>query len=106
MKKITIKDIANEARVSISTVSFVLNDKGEKMGISAAVIKKVQDIVEKLNYRPNMTATSLRTGKTKSIGLIVENISNQFFSVLAKVIEEEAVKLGYRVFYCSTDNRF
>ena len=104
MKKITIKDIANEARVSISTVSFVLNDKGEKMGISAAVIKKVQDIVEKLNYRPNMTATSLRTGKTKSIGLIVENISNQFFSVLAKVIEEEAVKLGYRVFYCSTDN--
>ena len=47
MKKITIKDIAIEARVSISTVSFVLNDKGEKMGISAAVIKKVQDIVEK-----------------------------------------------------------
>ena len=104
MKKITIKDIANEARVSISTVSFVLNDKGEKMGISAAVIKKVQDIVEKLNYRPNMTATSLRTGKTKAIGLIVENISNQFFAVLAKVIEEEAVKSGYRVFYCSTDN--
>lgn len=104
MKKITIKDIAIEARVSISTVSFVLNDKGEKMGISAAVIKKVQDVVEKLNYRPNMTATSLRTGKTKSIGLIVENISNQFFSVLAKVIEEEAGKLGYRVFYCSTDN--
>lgn len=104
MKKITIKDIAIEARVSISTVSFVLNDKGEKMGISAAVIKKVQDIVEKLNYRPNMTATSLRTGKTRSIGLIIENISNQFFSVLAKGIEEEAGKLGYRVFYCSTDN--
>lgn len=104
MKKITIKDIAIEARVSISTVSFVLNDKGEKMGISAGVIKKVQDIVEKLNYRPNMTATSLRTGKTKSIGLIVENISNQFFAVLAKGIEEEAGKLGYRVFYCSTDN--
>ena len=104
MKKLTIKDIAIEARVSISTVSFVLNDKGEKMGISAAVIKKVQDVVERLNYRPNMTATSLRTGKTRSIGLIVENISNPFFSVLAKVIEEEAGKLGYRVFYCSTDN--
>ncbi|MEC5166330.1 LacI family transcriptional regulator [Flavobacterium sp. PL11] len=104
MKKITIKDIAMEARVSISTVSFVLNDKGEKMGISTAVIKKVQAVVEKLNYRPNMTATSLRTGRTKSIGLIVENISNPFFSVLAKVIEEEAVKIGYRVFYCSTDN--
>ncbi|WP_413997870.1 LacI family DNA-binding transcriptional regulator [Flavobacterium sp. W1B] len=104
MKKITIKDIALEAQVSISTVSFVLNDKGEKMGISKAVIKKVQDIADKLHYRPNMIATSLRTGKTRSIGLIVENISNQFFSVLAKVIEEEAKKLGYRVFYCSTGN--
>ena len=104
MEKINIKDIALEAKVSISTVSFVLNNKGEKMGISKAVIKKVQDVVKKLNYRPNMIATSLRTGKTKSIGLIVENISNQFFSVLAKVIEEEAGKLGYRVFYCSTDN--
>jgi len=104
MKKITIKDIALEAQVSISTVSFVLNDKGEKMGISPAVIKKVQDIAAKLNYRPNMIATSLRTGKTKSIGLIVENIANQFFSSLARVIEEEAKKKGYRVFYCSTGN--
>ena len=102
MKKITIKDIAIEARVSISTVSFVLNDKGEKMGISAAVIKKVQDVAEKLHYRPNMIASSLRTGKTRSIGLIVEDISNQFFSDLARVIEDEAKKLGYRVFYCST----
>lgn len=104
MKKITIKDIALEAQVSISTVSFVLNDKGEKMGISPAMIKKVQDIAAKLNYRPNMIATSLRTGKTRSIGLIVENIANQFFSVLARVIEEEAKKKGYRVFYCSTGN--
>ncbi|NGY37880.1 LacI family transcriptional regulator [Flavobacterium sp. XN-5] len=104
MKKITIKDIALEAQVSISTVSFVLNDKGEKMGISPAVIKKVQVIAAKLNYRPNMIATSLRTGKTRSIGLIVENIANQFFSSLARVIEEEAKKNGYRVFYCSTGN--
>ena len=102
MKKITIKDIAMEAKVSISTVSFVLNDKGEKMNISKAVIKKVQDVAEKLHYRPNMIASSLRTGKTRSIGLIVEDISNQFFSDLARVIEDEAKKLGYRVFYCST----
>jgi LacI family transcriptional regulator len=104
MKKITIKDIAIEAKVSISTVSFVLNDKGEKMGISKAVIKKVQDVAEKLHYKPNMIASSLRTGKTRSIGLIVEDISNQFFSDLARVIEDEAKKLGYRVFYCSTGN--
>ena len=104
MKKITIKDIATEAQVSISTVSFVINDKGEKMGISAAVIKKVQEVAEKLNYRPSMIATSLRTGKTRSIGLIVEDISNQFFSDLARVIEDEAKNIDYRVFYCSTGN--
>lgn len=102
MKKITIKDIATEAQVSISTVSFVINGKGEKMGISASVIKKVQDVADKLNYRPSMIATSLRTGKTRSIGLIVEDISNQFFSDLARVIEDEAKNIDYRVFYCST----
>lgn len=102
MKKITIKDIAIEARVSISTVSFVLNNKGKQMGISSAIIKKVEEIAEKLNYKPNMIASSLRTGKTRSIGLIVEDISNQFFSHLARIIEDEAKKLGYRVFYCST----
>ena len=102
MKKITIKDIATEAQVSISTVSFVINDKGEKMGISPAVIKKVQEVADKLNYRPSMIATSLRTGKTRSIGLIVEDISNQFFAELARVIEDEAKSIDYRVFYCST----
>ncbi|MCV9933886.1 LacI family transcriptional regulator [Flavobacterium sp. LS1R47] len=102
MKKITIKDIATEAQVSISTVSFVINDKGEKMGISPAVIKKVQEVADKLNYRPSMIATSLRTGKTRSIGLIVEDISNQFFADLARVIEDEAKSIDYRVFYCST----
>ncbi|TDO71366.1 LacI family transcriptional regulator [Flavobacterium chryseum] len=102
MKKITIKDIATQAQVSISTVSFVINGKGQKMGISTNVIKKVQDVAEKLNYRPSMIATSLRTGKTRSIGLIVEDISNQFFSDLARVIEDEAKNIDYRVFYCST----
>ncbi|PVX44481.1 LacI family transcriptional regulator [Flavobacterium sp. 103] len=99
---ITIKDIAKAANVSVTTVSFVLNDKGEKMGISNEVIKKVLKVAEDMKYKPNMIASSLRTGKTRSIGLIVEDISNQFFSELAKVIESEAIKLNYRVFYCST----
>lgn len=99
---ITIKDIAKAANVSVTTVSFVLNDKGEKMGISGEVIKKVLKVAEEMNYKPNMIASSLRTGKTRSIGLIVEDISNQFFSELARVIEREAVQSNYRVFYCST----
>ncbi|GAA6773510.1 LacI family DNA-binding transcriptional regulator [Flavobacterium sp. CGRL2] len=49
-----------------------------------------------------MIASSLRTGKTRSIGLIVEDISNQFFADLARVIEDEAKNIDYRVFYCST----
>lgn len=102
MKRITIKDIATEAQVSISTVSFVINGKGEKMAISPAVIKKVQEVAAKLHYRPSMIASSLRTGKTRSIGLIVEDISNQFFADLARVIEDEAKNIDYRVFYCST----
>ncbi|OOG77355.1 LacI family transcriptional regulator [Flavobacterium sp. A45] len=101
-KMITIKDIAKAANVSVTTVSFVLNDKGEKMGISTEVIKKVMKVAEDMKYKPNMIASSLRTGKTRSIGLIVEDISNQFFSELAGVIESEAIKLNYRVFYCST----
>lgn len=102
MKKITMKDIALKADVSVSTVSFVLNNIGEKMGISTAVINKVLLVAQDLNYKPNMIASSLRTGETRSIGLIVEDISNQFFSDLAKVVEDEARRLNYRVFYCST----
>ena len=102
MKKITMKDIASKAEVSVSTVSFVLNNIGEKMGISAAVINKVLLVAQELNYKPNMIASSLRTGETRSIGLIIEDISNQFFSDLAKVVEDEARNLNYRVFYCST----
>lgn len=102
VRKITIKDIAKAANVSITTVSFVLNDKGKEKGISKEVIEKVFKVSEEMKFKPNMMASSLRTGKTRSIGLIVEDISNQFFSDLAKVIEREAIVLNYRVFYCST----
>src|SRR6202035_1818806 len=57
-----------------------------------------------MGYRPNQLARGLRTGKTKTIGLIVENISNAFFATLAKTIEDEAKKYDYKVVYCSTDN--
>jgi LacI family transcriptional regulator len=101
-KKITIKDIAKAANVSVTTVSFVLNHKGEEKGISKKVIEKVLNVSKEMKFQPNMMASSLRTGKTRSIGLIVEDISNQFFADLAKIIEREAIDLNYRVFYCST----
>jgi LacI family transcriptional regulator len=104
MKKVSISDIARKAGVSVSTVSFVMNDKAVKMRISREVIEKVENVAREMGYRPNQLARGLRTGKTRTIGLIVENISNAFFATLAKAIEDEAKKYDYKVVYCSTDN--
>lgn len=100
----SISDIARKAGVSVSTVSFVMNDKAVKMRISREVIEKVENVAREMGYRPNQLARGLRTGKTRTIGLIVENISNAFFATLAKTIEDEAKKYDYKVVYCSTDN--
>lgn len=104
MKKISIKDIAKNAGVSITTVSIVLNGNGPDRKISPEMIKKIMEEAEHLNYRPNQFAKSLRTGKTFTLGLIVDDISNFFFGHLAKTVEEEANKLGYTVMFCSSNN--
>jgi LacI family transcriptional regulator len=104
MKKVSIKDIAQMAGVASSTVSFVLNGKARKMRISETVEKRVFEVARNAGYYPNQLAISLRTGKSKTLGLIVENIGNLFFATLAKTIEEEAEQYGYRVVYCSTEN--
>lgn len=93
------------ANVSPTTVSFVLNGKGREKRISTEVIKRVEDIVSKMEYRPNQMARGLRTGETKTIGLMVEDISNHFFATLAKVIEDEAHRYGYEVLFCSTEDK-
>lgn len=104
MKGISIKDIAKQAGVSPTTVSFVLNGKAKEKRISEQVSKKIQKIASRLKYKPNQLARGLRTGKTKTIGLIVEDIANNFFASLAKVMEDEADKHGYKVLYGSTED--
>lgn len=104
MKGISIKDIAKQAGVSPTTVSFVLNGKAKEKRISEQVSKKIQKIAARLKYKPNQLARGLRTGKTKTIGLIVEDIANNFFASLAKVVEDEADKYGYKVLYGSTED--
>lgn len=104
MKKVSIKDIASITGTSPTTVSFVLNGKAEEMRISIAITKKIFAAAKKYGYKPNQIAVSLRTGQSKIIGLIVESIGGAFFGALAKVIEAEADKYGYRVIYCSTEN--
>lgn len=104
MKKKSIIDIAKELNISPTTVSFILNDKAEEKRISKQLIKTVKEYVEKVGYKPSSIARSLRTGKTNTIGLMVENIANPFFGTVARKIEEEAYNHGYRILYCSTDN--
>lgn len=99
-----MKDIAQELNTSITTVSFVINGKSAEMGISPATEKKVRDLIKKRGFNPNSAARMLRTGKSKTIGLIVEDIGNYFFGNIAKIIEVEANKNGYSVFFSSTEN--
>ncbi len=102
-KKISITDIAKELNVSITTVSFILNNKA-KNRISEEVIKKVQDYVKKVGYQPNQLAQGLRTGKSKIIVFMVEDISDAFFSSIARLMEEKAYQNGYKLIFCSTEN--
>jgi len=103
-KKTSIKDIAAKAGVSLTTVSIVLNGRANEMKISDGVAQKILGLAKKMNYRPNHFAKGLRTGKTNTIGLVVDDISNYFFGHLAKTVEEEADKLGYTVMFCSSEN--
>lgn len=100
----SLKKIAKQIGVSPSTVSFVLNGKAKLMRISDELAVKIRETASREGYEPNQVAVGLRTGQTKTIGLIIEDISNSFFSSLAKTIEGEAKIHGYKVVYCSTDN--
>lgn len=103
-KKISMKDIAEELSISITTVSFVVNGKSQEKNISASTVKRVNDLIEKWGFNPNGTARLLRTGKSKTIGLIVEDIGNYFFANIAKTVGKEARKNGYNVILSSTEN--
>ncbi|KRQ86472.1 Catabolite control protein A [Caloramator mitchellensis] len=103
MKKVTINDIARIAGVSKATVSMVFNKKDEN--ISQETREKIFKVAKELNYIPNSVARSLATSKSYSIGIILPDITNPFFSEIARAIEDEANILGYNVILCNTDNK-
>jgi LacI family transcriptional regulator len=103
-KSVSIRNIADELKVSVTTVSFVLNGKAKEKHISDSLAKKVLDYAKLINYKPNQIAQSLRTGKSKILVFMVEDISNSFFSKLARIFEEIAYQKGYRVIFCSNEN--
>jgi len=100
--KATIKDIALQAKVSVATVSKILNKKDEH--ISDETRQKVIAIAKEINYTPNTLARSLVTKQTKTIGLILPDISNPFFPELARGAEDKASEIGYSIMYCNTDD--
>ena len=99
---VTIKDIAAEANVAISTVSKVLN--GHDASISQATRERVLATVERLGYRPNMVARGLRAKSTKTIGFVLPDITNPFFPAIARGIEDYAQTAGFTVVFCDTDD--
>ncbi|PLS09661.1 LacI family DNA-binding transcriptional regulator [Neobacillus cucumis] len=98
MKK-TIKDVANEAGVSIATVSRVLNKKDR---VKETTRKKVEEAIKKLNFNPDQIARTMIMKETKTIGLIVPVLSNEYWSSVSEVIQEELWQAGYTVLLCAT----
>jgi LacI family transcriptional regulator len=103
-KKNSILEIAKKLNVSPTTISFVLNGKAKEQRVSDKVANKILAYVQKTGYKPNTFAQGLRTGKSKIIGLMIEDISNPFFANVARLIEDKAYENGYRIMYCSTHN--
>ena len=96
----SIKDVAKEAGVSIATVSRVLNDIDV---VNEETKKKVLEAIEKLGYRPNIVARSLKTQRTRTIGVVVPDISSQLYPEIVRGAEDVANIYKYNVMLCNSD---
>ncbi|MDC1324226.1 LacI family transcriptional regulator [Polaribacter sp.] len=103
MKRLTIKDIAKEFNVSISTVSKALNNSYE---ISTSTKEKIQKFAKENNYKPNFNALSLKNRQTKTIGIIIPNMLNYFFAQVFKGIEKVANDRGYKIISCISNESY
>lgn len=102
-RKVTLKQIARELDVSISTVSKSLKDSSE---ISEDTRQKVQAFAKLYNYKPNNIALSLKNKKTKTIGVIIPEIVHHFFATVISGVEQVANEHGYNVMVCLSDESF
>jgi len=102
-RKTNIKDIASATNLSITTVSRVLNGKAKQYRISEKSQKKILEAAKELNYIPNQTAANLKSGKTKTIALIIPSLNNPFFSRVASQINLELQKMGYITLISDSD---
>jgi LacI family transcriptional regulator len=96
----TIRDVAQRAGVAISTVSAVINRSAPT---SADVVARVERAIAEIGYTPQRAAQTLRSGRSKLIGVIVPDITNPHFSTLSRVVEKECLQAGYMTFVYNTD---
>ena len=94
-RKTNIKDIAKRTKLSITTVSRVLNGKAKQYRISENSQKKIHEAAKVLNYIPNQIAVNLQSGRTRTIALIIPSLMNPYFSRIAGLINMEMQQMGY-----------
>lgn len=99
-----MNDIAKALNVSKATVSFVLNGKGDQFNISKEKQRLIHEKAKELLYVPNFFAKSLRQGETKTIGLVLADISNPFYAEMCKTIQERLYAEGYNTFIVNTND--
>ncbi|MCE5180070.1 MAG: LacI family transcriptional regulator [Porphyromonadaceae bacterium] len=104
-KRVSLKTIADELGVSSATVSLVLNGKNQNGRVSKEMSQKISDKAAELNYIPNSLAKGLKVGKSRTIGLIIADISNLFFGALALHIQNFAEEKGYTVIIGNTNEQ-
>ncbi len=98
--KITIKDIAEKAGVSTTTVSHILNNKGSRF--SEDTRQRVLKVVDELNYQPDFFAQNMIMKKSRTIGMIVPDVTDLFFSKLIEGVESYFNSLGYMIILCNS----
>lgn len=98
---VTIYDVAREAKVSMATVSRVLNGNPN---VKPETRKKVKEVIKRLNYRPNAVARGLASKKTTTVGVIIPDISNMYYSSLARGLDDIAEMYNYQTIITNTDH--
>ena len=102
-RKITIKDVANRAHVTPALVSRVFNND-ETLLIKDETRKAIVDAIRELDYRPNSIARSLRLKRSRTVGVLIADIMNPFFTEIIKGVQQAANKAGYNIILCNTND--
>ncbi len=99
-KRVTLKDVARAADVSLGSASYAINGNGS---VDERTRARIIEAAKKLGYRQNLSAQAMRTGKTRALGLVLPDFTNQFFPALAQFVMRAARQHGYSVFITDTE---